>query len=145
MRVLFDQGVPAPLRHHLPAHRVETAYERGWSDLRNGDLLQAAEAAGFEVFVTTDRSLRHQQNLSDRKLSVVVLLSTSWPRIRAAIDDVQAAIERALDSGYQEVPIPWSHRAGRVVAGGGITGTSGAGWVVAAAPMRASSIWPCRA
>ena len=50
MRVLFDQGTPAPLRRDLPQHLVETAHERGWTNLRNGDLLRAAEDAGFEAF-----------------------------------------------------------------------------------------------
>ena len=56
MRVLFDHGTPAPLRDLLSGHEVETAYERGWSSLQNGDLIAAAEAAGFDVFVTTDRT-----------------------------------------------------------------------------------------
>jgi hypothetical protein len=53
VRVLFDQGVPAPLRESLTEHEVSTAYERGWSRLKNGELLDAAEREGFEVFVTT--------------------------------------------------------------------------------------------
>ena len=56
MLVLFDQGTPAPLRHALAGHVVETAYERGWSSLKNGELIAAAESAGFEVFVTTDKN-----------------------------------------------------------------------------------------
>jgi hypothetical protein len=57
--VLFDQGTPAPLRHALAGHVVETAYERGWSSLKNGELIAAAESAGFEVFVTTDKNLKY--------------------------------------------------------------------------------------
>lgn len=63
MRVLFDQGTPAPLRGALTAHVVSTAYEMGWSALSNGDLLDAVEAQ-FDAFVTTDQNLRHQQNLA---------------------------------------------------------------------------------
>jgi len=69
MRVLFDQGTPVPLLRHLPDHRVETAHGRGWSNLRNGALLDRAEAEGFELLVTTDQSLRHQQNLAGRRRS----------------------------------------------------------------------------
>ena len=57
MKVLFDQGTPAPLRRALSAHAVETAYERGWSTLQNGELIAAAEAAAFQVLVTTDKNL----------------------------------------------------------------------------------------
>ena len=79
MRVLFDQGTPAPLRQFLVQHEVATAYERGWSTLTNGDLLQAAETAGFTVLVTTDTHLKYQQNLVARRIAIVVLSTTSWP------------------------------------------------------------------
>lgn len=73
MRILFDQGTPEPFRKYLAKHAVRTAYEEGWSRLRNGDLLTAAEAAGFEVFVTTDKNIRYQQNLEGRQIAIVVL------------------------------------------------------------------------
>jgi hypothetical protein len=63
VRVLFDQGTPAPLANHLSAHYVSTAYELGWGDLKNGELLQQAEDGGFEVPVTTDQNLKYQQIL----------------------------------------------------------------------------------
>lgn len=106
MKVLFDQGVPVPLRSQLQAHSVETAHERGWSLLKNGELIGTAEAEGFEVFVTTDQNLKYQQNLEERRIAVVVLLSTSWPRIQRAIPDVVAMIEGAKAVNYIEVPIP---------------------------------------
>ena len=77
MQVLFDQGTVAPLRQCLTSHQVATAYERGWSTLKNGELLRAAELAGFTVLVTTDTNLKDQQNLAARRISVVVLSSTS--------------------------------------------------------------------
>lgn len=86
-------------------HAVETAYERGWSNLQNGALIAAAEAAGFEVFVTTDKNLKYQQNLAARALSIVVLLTTSWPRIQGSLPAVLAAVENAARGGYVEVPI----------------------------------------
>ena len=55
MKILFDQGTPAPLRRHLAGHSVDTAYERGWSDLPNGDLLDSAELDGYELLITTDQ------------------------------------------------------------------------------------------
>lgn len=89
MRVLFDQGVPSPLRVALSEHLVSTAREMGWDTLKNGELLSAAEIE-FEVFVTTDQSLKYQQNLQGRRLAMLVLPTTSWPRIQphaAAISD----------------------------------------------------------
>lgn len=106
MRVLFDQGTPAPLRQLLLEHEVETAYERGWSSLQNGELIAAAEAAGFAVFVTTDRNLKYQQNLAARQLAIVILLTTSWPRIRAASAPVVTAVNMSIPGDYVEVTVP---------------------------------------
>lgn len=105
MKILFDQGTPAPLRRALVGHFVETAYERGWSGLQNGELIAAAETAQFEVLVTTDTNLKYQQNLATRTLSIVVLLTTSWPRIQNSVPVVLAAVGGAVPGGYVEVPI----------------------------------------
>ena len=82
---MFDQGTPVPLRGHISAHHVSTAYELGWATLKNGELLAAAEKSGFEVLVTTDTNLQYQQNLNQRKITNVVLSTTSWPRIKKNI------------------------------------------------------------
>lgn len=91
MRILFDQGTPVPLRQHLSGHQVDTAFELGWSRLTNGDLLAAAEGR-FDALVTTDRNLRHQQSLAGRKLAVLVLPTTSWPRLQKQIPAIVAAL-----------------------------------------------------
>ena len=106
MRILFDQGTPVPLRQPLALHDVATAYERGWSSLENGALLDAAEAEGFAVLVTTDSKLKYQQNLASRRIAIVVLTSTSWPRIQRVVDTVVRAIESAVEGKYVEVEIP---------------------------------------
>lgn len=94
------------MRHELPEHSIETLFERGWSTLSNGALLQAAEEAGFDVLVTTDLNLRYQQNLVDRRIAVVVLCTTSWPRIQRAIKEVARAIDQSALERYTEVHIP---------------------------------------
>jgi hypothetical protein len=106
VRVLFDQGTPVPLRRYLIGHLVVTAYERGWSSLRNGDLLDAAEREGFEVFVTTDSNLRYQQNLARRRIAIVVLTTTDWSRIRPAVDVAIRIVDAATVPGYSEAMIP---------------------------------------
>jgi hypothetical protein len=105
MKILFDQGTPVPMRRHLPRHDVATAAEMDWSQLTNGELLAAATEAGFEVLVTTDQNLRYQQNLKDRKIAVVVLMTASWPRMSKQADKVAAAIEGAGSGGYIEVEL----------------------------------------
>ena len=105
MRILFDQGTPVPLRKYLTEHSVTIAYEEGWSNLSNGDLLKSAEDKGYQIFVTTDRNLRYQQNLSDRQMAIVVLLSTSWPRIRTQTDKVCGVINEIKLGDYVEISI----------------------------------------
>ena len=104
MRILFDQGTPAPLKEHLPGHSVEPAYEKGWSALRNGELLAKAEAE-FDVLVTTDRKLRHQQNLAERRIAILVLPTTSWPRLQSITREVAATIASLKPGQYLEVPL----------------------------------------
>ena len=103
MKVLFDQGTPAPLRHHLPQHSVDTVAEKGWSDKDNGELLDLAEAEGYEVLVTTDQSLRYQQNLVGRRIGIVVLLDTNWSRIRDRVADVAADVDEVQPGEVVEV------------------------------------------
>lgn len=105
MKILFDQGAPAPLRRHLAGHEVETAYERGWSALSNGDLLKSAEDAGYQLLITTDQNLVYQQNLRGRQIAIIVLLSTSWPRISRRVDEIARIVNAIGPGGYAEVQI----------------------------------------
>ena len=66
MRIIFDQATPVPICPYLEGHEVRTAAQHGWGTLRNGDLLTAAEEAGFDLFLTTDKNIRYQQNLAGR-------------------------------------------------------------------------------
>ncbi len=84
---------------------MSTAYERGWSSLKNGELQQAAELAGFAVLVTTDMNLKYQQNLGARRIAIVVLGTTSWPRIRAAAAEIVRAVAQSTSGSYTELQI----------------------------------------
>ncbi len=105
MKVLFDHGTPAPLRRHLPEHSVDRSAEKGWDELDNGELIQKAEQEGYDVIVTTDQNMQHQQNLADRRIAMVVLLSTAWPRVQHRTEEIREAIERAQPGELREVPI----------------------------------------
>lgn len=84
---------------------VDTAFERGWSNLQNGELLEVSEQDGYQILISTDQNLKYQQNLSDRHLAIIVLLSTSWPRIQLKVDNIQAAIDKIAPGDYVEIPI----------------------------------------
>ncbi len=94
------------MRHALDGRFVETACDRGRSSLKNGELIAAAEAAGFEAFITTDKNLGYQQNLVGRTLAVVVLRTTSWPHLPRSLPHVVAALEVATKDGHVEVDVP---------------------------------------
>ena len=106
MRILFDKGTPKPLRCRLFGHKVETSVERGWDTMANCELLDWAEEAGFEVLLTTDQSIRYQQNMTDRRIAVVVLMNTNWPRIARNTEVVRIALERLQPGELREVTIP---------------------------------------
>jgi hypothetical protein len=105
--VLVDHSVPAPLRYALKDHVVVEAIERGWEALGNGALLDAAEAAGFEVFITADKNIRFQQNLAVRKIAIVVLGNAQWPVLRRYVGRVVAALG-GVPGSFTEVEIPVS-------------------------------------
>lgn len=105
MKILFDQGTPVPLRAYLTGHTTVTAFEQGWSDLANGQLLEAAEREGFECIVTTDQNLRYQQDLATRRIGVAVLLSTSWPRMLPKAAAIAALISSVGRGDYLEIPV----------------------------------------
>src|ERR1051325_3562692 len=105
MRILFDQGTPVPLRNYLANHLVETAFELGWSTLKNGDLLAAAEHA-FYLLITTDQQLPYQQILAGKKLSILVLMTTSWPRLEKTVTQIKEAIEQARPGEIVEFTPP---------------------------------------
>ena len=106
MQILFDQGTPAPLRRFLTAHDVSTAYEQGWSTVTNGDLIRLAEQQGYELLITTDTNLRYQQNLKTRAIAILVLSTTSWPRIRSAAELVVVEVAGIRAGEYCELTIP---------------------------------------
>ena len=105
MKILFDHGTPAPLRNHLQAHSVDRSAEKGWELLDNGELIRKAEEDGYEVIVTTDQSMRYQQNLAGRRLAIVVLLSTAWPRMRERTEEIRTAIEEVRPGELREVAV----------------------------------------
>ena len=108
MRVLFDQATPVPIRPYLTGHTVSTAFQMGWDKLKNGELLAAAEEAGFDLFLTADKNMRYQQNLGARKIAIVVLGQQQWPHVRPHIQQVVDAVNAAGRGGFTEVDIPYT-------------------------------------
>ena len=106
MRVLFDNGTPRGVANTLVGHAIEEARSRGWDTLRNGELLAAAENAGFDVFLTTDRNIRDQQNLAGRRIAIVVVSKRRWRLIQRKLPEILAAGAAATPGSFTEVEIP---------------------------------------
>jgi hypothetical protein len=105
MRVLFDHGTPAPLIPFLTGHLVTKAKDRGWDTLSNGDLLNVAEASGFDVLLTTDKNIRYQQNLEGRRIAIVVLSTPQWAVVKLHVDKIAVALDAAIQASYVEVEL----------------------------------------
>jgi hypothetical protein len=107
MRIIFDQATPVPIRKYLLGHSVRTAAQQGWDRLKNGDLLDVAERAGFDLLLTTDKNMVNQQNLTGRKIAIVVLGRQQWAGLRPHIQRVVEAVNAATLGTYAEVVIPF--------------------------------------
>jgi hypothetical protein len=106
MLVLFDHCTPQGIARYLAGHTVKAARRLGWAQLLNGDLLRAAEEAGFDVMVSADKNIRYQQNLRGRKIALVVLSRSRWSLVEPVVKEVVAAVNAATVGSYVEVIIP---------------------------------------
>jgi hypothetical protein len=106
LRVLFDKNVPYGTRHFLSDHQVETVDDRSWQSISNGELLQIAEATGFDVVVTADQNIVYQQTLKGRKIALVVLGSNIWPIVRSHENAIRVSVNAALPGSYSLIEMP---------------------------------------
>ena len=107
MKILFDNGTPKPIAGCLAGHEITYARQIGWHELENGELIQRAEAAGYEVLLSTDKKIRYQQNLTGRKIALVVLGNSQWPLVRLHLDKIAAAVNACTPGRYTEIAIPF--------------------------------------
>jgi hypothetical protein len=84
---------------------VVTAYQRGWAELDNGTLLRAAELE-FEVFITTDKNLRYQQNVTGYRVAILILPSANWPALRPFAHEIAALVETLKPGDIIEFRLP---------------------------------------
>jgi predicted nuclease of predicted toxin-antitoxin system len=105
MRILFDHGTPAPLIPFLEGHTVTKAKDAGWDKLANGELLKAAENAGFDLLLTTDKNMAAQQNLKGRAIAIVVLGNSQWRIVQRYVRRIAASVNAATSGSCAEVEI----------------------------------------
>jgi hypothetical protein len=107
MKILFDNGTPKPIARSLSGHEITYARQIGWHELENGELIEKAEEAGYEVLLSTDKNIRYQQNLTGRKIALVVLGNQQWPLVKLHLEKIAAAVEACTPGSYAEVDIPF--------------------------------------
>jgi len=105
LRVLFDKNVPYPLKRYLAEYQMKTAEEEGWGQISNGELISRAEQAGYAILITCDQNVRYQQNLTHRKISMVVLGSNIWPSVRQKVGDIASALARVSPGSFEFVEV----------------------------------------
>ena len=105
MLILFDHVTPKGIARSLSGHIVTKAKDRGWDTLSNGDLLAAAESAGFDVLLTADKNMRYQQNLEGRRIALLVLSTPQWPVVKLHLEKIAAAVNAATPGSYIEVDL----------------------------------------
>jgi hypothetical protein len=108
MKILFDNGTPKPIARNLTGHEITYARQIGWHELENGELIAKAEEAGYEVLLSTDKNIQYQQNLTGRKIALVVLGNQQWPLVKLHLEKITAAVEACTPGSYVEVEIPFS-------------------------------------
>jgi len=106
LKILFDNGTPRPIAKVLVGHEVSFARRIGWHELENGELIQKAEDAGYDVILST-KNIRYQQNLTARKIAIVVLRTQQWPVVKRYLGRIASSIHACVPGSYTEVDIPF--------------------------------------
>jgi hypothetical protein len=100
VRILLDESVPVQVRNALGGHQVSTAVETGWRGISNGDLLDRAEAEGFQLLIVADKNFQHQQNLQGRRIAILELWTNHRPTLEKHFQRIVAAAESAAGGQF---------------------------------------------
>ena len=102
MKIIIDECVPSIVKRGLPERKIVSVQEMGWAGIKNGELLRLV-AGEFDVFITSDKNLHHQQNLAAIDLSIILLPSNQVPVIKALLPEIEAALTDIGQSVFIEI------------------------------------------
>jgi hypothetical protein len=105
MKIPLDECVPWPIHSLLADHECVTARQRGWGGLKNGELLQRAEAE-FNLFITADQGIRYQQNLAGRRIAILQLSTNRLRAVIAAAAQLQSAVTAIRPGEFRKLHLP---------------------------------------
>lgn len=103
MTIILDENLPRGLQRILAAHEVISVQKAGYAGIENGDLLAKLEGI-YDLFITADKNLRHQQNLAGRRLALVELPTNRWPVLRQMGPQIVQAVDRCQPGSYTVIP-----------------------------------------
>ncbi len=102
MKIIIDECVPHIVKKRLPQREIKTVQEMGWAGVKNGELLKLVEAE-FNIFITSDKNLRYQQNLQNREIAIILLPSNQIPIIINLLPQINEELERIKSSDFVEL------------------------------------------
>ncbi len=102
MKIIIDECVPHIVKKRLPQREIKTVQEMGWAGTKNGELLKLVEAE-FNIFITSDKNLRYQQNLQNREIAIILLPSNQIPIIINLLSQINEELERIKSSDFVEL------------------------------------------
>ena len=102
MKIIIDECVPSIVKRGLPERQIVSVQEMGWSGIKNGELLKLV-VAEFDVFITSDKNLRHQQNLTTLAISIILLPSNQVPVIKAMLPNIDQALSTITQQQFVEL------------------------------------------
>lgn len=102
MKIIIDECVPSIVKRGLPEHEIVSVQDMGWAGIKNGELLKLVTAQ-FDVFITSDKNLRYQQNLTALAISIILLPSNQVPVIKALLPNIDAALSKIKEPEFIEL------------------------------------------
>lgn len=113
MRIILDECLPRQLKQALTGHEVSTVREMGWGSAKNGELLTLATAEGFQVFITMDKNLRHQQHLPKYPISVITLRArnNTFLSLQPLVPELLDILPRAKAGEWHRIPQESIHKS----------------------------------
>ena len=102
MKIIIDECVSRIVKKRLPQREIKTVQEMGWAGVKNGELLELVESE-FEIFITSDKNLRYQQNLQNRKTAILLLPSNQVPVVVDLLPRIDEELERIKSGDFVEL------------------------------------------
>ena len=105
MKAILDEGVPEALADRITGHDVSSVKAKGWRSVKNGKLLALIEKAGFDAFISNDKRIEFDQNLSKRPFAVLLLSTNHWKTLEPNIDKIVTALDKAKPGQVSRVDV----------------------------------------